>query len=66
MMEAVGAYEASQGRLASLYARHIPEAIRLAYLLTGDRAAADDVAQEAFIACGGVWRMSRIEFLNAC
>lgn len=34
--------------LGDLYVRHAPEGIRLAYLLTGDRALAEDLVQEAF------------------
>src|SRR5262245_62719690 len=34
--------------LGDLYIRHAPEGIRLAYLLTGDRALAEDLVQEAF------------------
>ena len=41
-------HETERGRLADLYLRHAPGAIRLAYLLTGDRAVAEDLAQEAF------------------
>lgn len=40
------------GRRASfeeLYATHAPDARRIAYLLTGDRGKAEDIAQEAFI-----------------
>jgi RNA polymerase sigma-70 factor (sigma-E family) len=36
-------------RLAELYVRSAPGGIRLAYLLTGDRALADDLVQEAFL-----------------
>jgi RNA polymerase sigma-70 factor (sigma-E family) len=36
------------GALGELYVRHAPEGIRLAYLLTGDRALAEDLVQEAF------------------
>ena len=36
-------------RLAELYRRHAPGAARLAYLLTGDRALAEDILQEAFV-----------------
>jgi RNA polymerase sigma factor (sigma-70 family) len=35
-------------RLADLYCSHAGGAIRLAYLLTGDREAAEDLCQEAF------------------
>jgi len=36
-------------RLKDLYLCHGPEALRLAYLLTGDRDLAEDLAQEAFV-----------------
>jgi RNA polymerase sigma-70 factor (sigma-E family) len=37
------------GGLAELYERHVPDAVRLAYLLTGDRETARDLGHEAFI-----------------
>jgi RNA polymerase sigma-70 factor (sigma-E family) len=37
------------GRLAELYGRHAPAALRLAYLLTGDAAAAEDLCHDAFV-----------------
>jgi RNA polymerase sigma-70 factor (sigma-E family) len=40
---------ASPARVTDLYRAHLPGATRLAYLLTGDRAAAEDLAQEAFL-----------------
>lgn len=40
---------ASPSRVAELYRAHLPSATRLAYLLTGDRATAEDVAQDAFL-----------------
>jgi len=45
---AVGGQEADLSRLEELYVRHAPNGIRLAYLLTGDRATAEDLVQEAF------------------
>jgi RNA polymerase sigma-70 factor (sigma-E family) len=39
---------AERGRLAELYLRYAPGGIRLAYLLTGDKALAQDLVQEAF------------------
>ena len=47
---AAGAPGETSGRLslAELYARHAPDARRLAYLLTGDRAWAEDVVHDAF------------------
>jgi RNA polymerase sigma-70 factor (sigma-E family) len=35
-------------RLADLYVAHAPDGIRLAFLLTGDRALAEDLVQDAF------------------
>jgi RNA polymerase sigma-70 factor (sigma-E family) len=37
------------GRFEDLYLAHGAEALRLAYLMTGDSALAEDVAQEAFV-----------------
>jgi RNA polymerase sigma-70 factor (sigma-E family) len=36
------------GSLADLYVEHAPDGIRLAFLLTGDRALAEDLVQDAF------------------
>ena len=41
------------GRLAELYGRHAAEAIRLAYMLTGDRLLAEDLVQDAFVKLAG-------------
>jgi RNA polymerase sigma-70 factor (sigma-E family) len=40
--------EIDRGRLAELYMLHAPDALRFAYLLTGDRALAEDLVQDAF------------------
>jgi RNA polymerase sigma-70 factor (sigma-E family) len=40
-------------RLRDLYSTHSPAAIRLAFLLTGDRDTAEDICQEAFARVGG-------------
>jgi RNA polymerase sigma-70 factor (sigma-E family) len=45
------------GRLDDLYAQHIDDAVRLAYLLTGDRALAEDLAHDAFVRVGGRLRL---------
>jgi len=42
-------HEREGPRIAELYASHAPRAGRLAYLLTGDRELAEDLAQEAFV-----------------
>jgi RNA polymerase sigma-70 factor (sigma-E family) len=47
---------AQPGRLGELYARYGPGAARLAYLLTGDRPTAEDLAQEAFVRVFGRFR----------
>lgn len=43
----------ADGRLAELYSRHAAEAIRLAYMLTGDRQLAEDLVQDAFVKLAG-------------
>jgi len=45
--------EADHGTMAELYTRYVPGGIRLAYLLTGDRHQAEDLAHEAFVRCVG-------------
>lgn len=41
------------GRLEALYYAHIDRAVRLAFLMTGDRQQAQDIAQDAFVKIGG-------------
>jgi RNA polymerase sigma-70 factor (sigma-E family) len=41
------------GRLGELYVRHADAAVRLAYLLTGDMALAEDLVQDAFVRLAG-------------
>ena len=50
MMPVVVTHESSLERssMSDLFVRHAPESIRLAFLLTGDRALAEDLVQEAF------------------
>jgi len=43
----------SETRLGELYERYALSATRLAYLLTGDRALAEDLVQDAFVRLGG-------------
>jgi RNA polymerase sigma-70 factor (sigma-E family) len=45
--------------LEELYARHLPEAQRLAYLLVGNAHLAEDIAQEAFVRLAGRFRHLR-------
>ncbi|HET9311459.1 MAG TPA: SigE family RNA polymerase sigma factor [Actinomycetota bacterium] len=51
--------DAADGGLDELYARHIGAGVRLAFLLTGDRSHAEDLAQEAFVRCVGRFRHLR-------
>jgi RNA polymerase sigma-70 factor (sigma-E family) len=44
------------GRLEDLYRTHAPEAMRLAYLVTGERALAEDLVQDAFVKVLGRFR----------
>lgn len=48
-----------RSRLAETYVRYTPDGIRLAYLLTGDRALAEDLVHEAFLRFVG-----RLHFLR--
>lgn len=50
----------SEGGLAELYERHAPAAGRLAYLLTADRAQAEDLVQDAFVRMVGRFRHLRV------
>lgn len=43
------ALEEERSGRTDLYLRHSPAALRLAFLLTGDRALADDLVQDAFV-----------------
>jgi RNA polymerase sigma-70 factor (sigma-E family) len=38
-----------RGSLSELYVAHAPDALRLAFLLTGDRTLAEDLVQDAFV-----------------
>ncbi len=55
-----GGAAARPERLADLYTRHVPAAMRLGYLLTGDRQRAEDLVQEAFVRCVGRFRYLRV------
>jgi RNA polymerase sigma-70 factor (sigma-E family) len=47
---------AAGGRLGELYRLHAADGVRLAYLLTGSRALAEDLVQEAFVRLYGRFR----------
>jgi RNA polymerase sigma-70 factor (sigma-E family) len=49
----VGTIRIEGGILADLYARHADEALRLAFLLTGDGTLAEDLVQDAFVRVAG-------------
>ena len=51
--------EPQDGGLGELYTRHAGAAVGLAYLLTGDRFLAEDLAQEAFVRLAGRFRHLR-------
>jgi len=55
-MTETGAEAETSGRLETLYRTHAPEALRLAYLMTGDRALAEDLMQDAFVKVLGRFR----------
>lgn len=50
---------ATSSRLDDLYVRHAPRARALAFVLTGDRDAADDLVHEAFVRLAGRFRHLR-------
>jgi RNA polymerase sigma-70 factor (sigma-E family) len=45
--------ESDTSRMGELYLRHADDAVRLAYLLTGDRALAEDLVHDAFVRLAG-------------
>ncbi|MGZ5329446.1 MAG: RNA polymerase sigma factor [Actinomycetota bacterium] len=49
MVADMGTEQGHASRLAEVYVRSAPAGFRLAYLLTGDRALAEDLVQEAFL-----------------
>ena len=52
MQEGIAVTE-PKGELADLYVRHVPAANRLAFLLTQNRAQAEDLVHDAFVRCVG-------------
>ena len=55
-----GTTDRAETTLDELYARHAPAAGRLAYLLTGDRDAAEELVQDAFVRLVGRFRHRRV------
>ncbi len=47
--EVAAGAERAGGGLEELYRRHVDDALRLAFLLTGDRVLAEDLVQDAFV-----------------
>lgn len=56
-----GAVDERSDRIERLYASHIQQATRLAYLLTSDRELAEDLAQDAFVRAAGRFQHLRGE-----
>src|SRR5215471_6809984 len=48
-----------RSQLGELFLRQAPDGVRLAYLLTGDQAVAEDLVQEAFVRM-----VARLQFLR--
>ena len=48
-----GRPDVAGGKLEQLYGEHAPDAVRLAYLLTGDKELARDLVQDAFVRVWG-------------
>src|ERR687892_634568 len=46
----------SRSKLADLYWTHAADALRIAYLVTGDRHLAEDIVQDAFVRAFGRWQ----------
>ena len=59
MRATVTADDASLSGLEERFVRHAPSALRLAYFLTGDREAARDIVQDAFVRMAGRFRHLR-------
>ena len=57
-MDGAGVASAER-RLAALYERKAASCIRLAYLMTGDEGASEDIVQEAFVRCFAMLRDRR-------
>lgn len=57
--ESPTAFDDAADGLAELYARHIGAGVRLAFLLTQERASAEDLAHDAFVRCVGRFRHLR-------
>ena len=59
MRETVTVDEPITSGLQDLYLRHAPAALRLAYVLSGDRETARDLVQDAFVRVAGRFRYLR-------
>jgi RNA polymerase sigma-70 factor (sigma-E family) len=58
-VEVAGRISKDSRGLAELYERYAPAAVRLAFLLTGDRERSRDIAQDAFVRVAGRFRHLR-------
>ena len=59
MMRGMSGEGVERGSLSELYVAYAPDGIRLAFLLTGDRALAEDLVQDAFVRLVGRLRNLR-------
>lgn len=59
MRTTVTANDSITSGLQDLYVRHAPDALRLAYFLSGDREEARDLVQDAFVRVAGRFRYLR-------
>ena len=59
MMGEMAGEGVERGSLSELYVAYAPDALRLAFLLTGDRALAEDLVQDAFVRLVGRLRHLR-------
>jgi len=62
-VQMAGEESLEHGSLGDLYVQHAPDGIRLAFLLTGDRALAEDLVQDAFARLVG--RLRHLRDANA-
>src|SRR5262245_5970041 len=63
--EAEGQADRPKDRLEDAYVRNAPAALRLAYFLTGDRDAAQDLLQDAFVRVCARMRLHAVDDLDA-
>jgi RNA polymerase sigma-70 factor (sigma-E family) len=55
----IGEARIRKANLESLYQQHVPRALRVAFLMTGDEKLAEDLVQDAFVRIAGSFRHLR-------